>query len=391
MIRNIPIENITKKNIDELVSSKTKEDLLLDYKAQLNLEKPNEKKEFLADVSSFANASGGDIVYGIHERRVGKKSTGEPEKALGFKIENIDETKQRLENLIRDGIDPRVFGARVRIVDGFQNGSCIIIRVPKSWAAPHMVTYDGSFRFYTRNNAGRHPMKVSEVRETVMLTESLHDRIREFRRDRLDRIAADEAPVSISRSLLGNGKVVFHALPISSFDRYVSIDVISEVASNSADLANILDPIGHPSSHRYNFDGYVRYSSGGKPCGYVQLFRNGAIEAFQHLDFFLNERRRIKAKHLESHVLKWADNFIKLQERLSIHPPFMFLLSLLSVKGYSIAETESAWGSGDPIDRSGLLLPEILLMKTDESLHEVLRPAFDIIWQSAGHEHSPTA
>ena len=391
MIRNIPIEDITKDNIDDLVSSKTQEGLFLDYKVQLELGKDGQRKKFLADVSSFANAVGGDIVFGVRERRRNNKSTGEPESTVGLEGINIDETKQKIENLIRDGIDPRIYGVRIEAIDGFEKGPCIILRIPRSWAAPHMVTFSDSFRFYTRNNAGKHPMRASEVRESVMLTESLHDRIREFRRDRLDRIAADEAPVSMSRSPLGDGRVVFHALPISSFDRYVSIDVISEVASNYADFTNILDPIGHPSSHRYNFDGYVRYSSGGKPCGYVQLFRNGAIEAFQLLDFFLNERRRIKAEHLESHVLEWAGNFMKLQERLSIHPPFMFLLSLLSVKGYSIAETDRVMGSGDPIDRRDLILPEILLMSTDESLNEALKPAFDIIWQSAGHDSSPTA
>lgn len=39
----------------------------LDYKRDLPGDKDAEKKEFLADVTSFANAGGGDIVFGIVE------------------------------------------------------------------------------------------------------------------------------------------------------------------------------------------------------------------------------------------------------------------------------------------------------------------------------------
>jgi len=40
---------------------------MLDYKRDVPGESDQDKKEFLADISSFANATGGDLIYGVDE------------------------------------------------------------------------------------------------------------------------------------------------------------------------------------------------------------------------------------------------------------------------------------------------------------------------------------
>lgn len=57
-----PIEEIEKSDVDALVNDAVPEGRRIDYKRALwDFTKDKEKVEFLTDVASFANASGGDI------------------------------------------------------------------------------------------------------------------------------------------------------------------------------------------------------------------------------------------------------------------------------------------------------------------------------------------
>src|SRR5208282_6134552 len=96
---------ITKADIDSLVVNAVAERRTIEYKQQLPGNGDEEKREFLADVSSFANAAGGDIIYGITEQRDEKDTpTGIPEKAEGLANVNADAEKLHLEEIIRSGI-----------------------------------------------------------------------------------------------------------------------------------------------------------------------------------------------------------------------------------------------------------------------------------------------
>src|SRR5664280_2307195 len=58
----------TQAHLDELVTSATVEGPHIDFKRDLPAVWDNAaRNEFLADVSAFANAGGGDLIYGIDE------------------------------------------------------------------------------------------------------------------------------------------------------------------------------------------------------------------------------------------------------------------------------------------------------------------------------------
>jgi len=75
--------------------------------------------------------------------------------------------------MIRDGIAPRIIGLQTKAIDGFSDGCVIVIRIPKSWNYPHMVTYKNHSRFYSRNSAGKYPLDVTEIRSAFIASESL--------------------------------------------------------------------------------------------------------------------------------------------------------------------------------------------------------------------------
>jgi len=89
------IDRITEEDLQSLVDGVV-ERKTLDYKQALPGNSDEDKVKFLADVSSFANASGGDLLYGIVEDR----DTGLPEKLEGFAAENIDQEILRLGNMV---------------------------------------------------------------------------------------------------------------------------------------------------------------------------------------------------------------------------------------------------------------------------------------------------
>jgi hypothetical protein len=153
---------------------------------------------FLPTYHPFANAIGGDLIYGAREKRdEAGNPTGTPEAIVGVDFGNVDQAIQRLENVLRDGIAPRVPGIRFRSVAGFERGPALIVRIPRSWAAPHMVTFQQSGKFFTRHSGGKHQLDVLEVRDAFVNTRSASERAEEFRTARLGRLIGGGAPGSI--------------------------------------------------------------------------------------------------------------------------------------------------------------------------------------------------
>jgi hypothetical protein len=71
-----PLEDVTLQNIEGLVNAKNIERRTLEYKQLLPTNNDEEKREFLYDISSLANASGGDIIYRFYSRTGAEKIHG---------------------------------------------------------------------------------------------------------------------------------------------------------------------------------------------------------------------------------------------------------------------------------------------------------------------------
>lgn len=179
----------------------------IEFKRELPGGSEGDKKEFLADVCSFANAGGGDILYGV--QAADGVAVGVP----GVSPPDADAELLRLDAVVRSGLDPRVT-VGMRAVPLLAGGRVFVVRVPRSFARPHAVSYKGRFRFHSRGAAGKFEMDVAQIRASVLGSESLHERVRSFRAERLAAVAADRGPVE----LRGGGVLVLHALPLSAFD-----------------------------------------------------------------------------------------------------------------------------------------------------------------------------
>jgi len=62
-----PLNNATEAGLIELIENQVSEDKSIDYKLNLSISNDEGKKEFLADVASFANTIGGHMIIGMAE------------------------------------------------------------------------------------------------------------------------------------------------------------------------------------------------------------------------------------------------------------------------------------------------------------------------------------
>jgi len=367
------IEKITEADLQALIDNSVLEHKRLEYKRSLPSD--SDKKEFLADVSSFANASGGDIIYGIIEDR----TTGIPKTLEGVAITNIDQEKRRLYSMIKDRIEPRIIGIDIKDIPLSNSKIALIVRVPKSWISPHRVSFKGYDKFYSRSTNGKYPLDVGELRVAFNLSEMITERIRGFREDRISKIIANETPVQLSN----NAKIVLHILPVISFYPGQNYD-IRLIAHDPSKLSPIYSP--GIDGYGHNLDGFLTYSNNikGKLCSYVQLFRNGIIEAVEtSLLEPKGEKLEIPSFRYEHTIIQDLSEYIDSLKTLAVEPPIFVFLALLGVNGYSMSEHQS-----DTIDRDVILLPEIVIESYEVKAEDVLKPCFDSIWNACGFPRS---
>jgi hypothetical protein len=385
-------DEIIKGDIDFLVDNKIIESKTLEYKETLPDSKDEDKKEFLADISSFANASGGDLIYGIKEAVTddGKK-TGGPEKVVPLKGITANETKLQIENFIRAGIQPRI-SFHVKEIAGYGddgNGFVILVRIPQSFASPHMVTFKNSSRFYCRNSAGKYQLDVQEIRSAFLATDSQADRIRRFLQDRLAKIMADETPIELAMPY----RLVLHILPLNSFLNQKRFDFAAYPDLN-------FRPIAAGSwNHRYNLDGVLTYSNNRETKlrdSYCQTFFDGTIEAVYADILRSNGGQKpqssdaafIASIAYEKYVIESVRSYFKGYKMLGVEAPVIISMVLLSCKGAYMHTGFAMELDNKPIDRDVAILPEVQADSLDEEVPTIMKPIFDAVWNACGHPRS---
>jgi len=376
-----PLDQMNKAHIEALIADKVVEAKRLDYKESLPGDTDRDKNRFVEDICSFANAAGGDIFFGLRDKRdAGGEKTGAPE-YVGLKEFNLDQEKLRLEHIILNKVEPRITGIQFQLVKGFENGPALIMRVPRSYNAPHMTKHDGRFR--SRTDSGNYAMDVQEIRRAFIASETLPEQVRRFRADRLGKIMADETPVSLGRA----PKIVLHLVPISSFSQRQTYDVTS-VAQGSLVLTPMGDPSGGSSQVRYNLDGLLSFSQprSARACMYTQLYRDGRIEAVDALLIQASGDQKAFGAGFEAYIVDGTAKYLAIQKTLGVDLPVIVMLSFLGVGGYIIGGISSQYSrrGEDGIDRDNVIVDEVVVQDFGCATEQVMRPAFDVVWMACG-------
>ncbi len=385
----VPLSRVTNEVLASLVTNEVREDRQIEYKEGLPGTSPRDKMEFLADISAFANTIGGDLLYGVREKRDAEgHPTGIADDICGLEDINLDAVKLRFDSILRDGLDPRLPPIEYSAVPAAGNRTVLILRVPRSWRRPHMVRNESWF--YGRSSAGKFRLDASQLREAFLQSETLEERVRGFRRERLAMIERGETPVPLPAA---RPKSVLHVLPLTAFDVGVGVDLRS-----TTETAVGMRPIGAGAwNHRHNFDGFMTFHGAtdeGVSEGYTQLFRTGTIEAVDTQFTGVHEGRRlIRSVMFERDLIGALGGYLALQRQLGLSPPVLVMLSLLGVKGYSMFVDASRYFTGRRgehiIDRDTLVVPAgVPVEDLGADPAQVLRPHFDAVWNACGYAGS---
>lgn len=389
----VEIDEIGPKHIAALVNEKVAERKILEYKERLPDGTDSAKKEFLADVCSFANSSGGDVIFGVRdERDANGRATGIPEAIVGLSGVNIAAERDRLEAMIRDGIKPRIPSIQTREIGNQGHGPVIILRIGRSWIRPHMVTYGGTSRFYSRHSTGKYQLDVQEIGQAFAEQRSLGEQLRNWRAERVAKLLSEDGPAALS----GAAKLLVHFIPAAALAGQQTAGfwpVPNEVR-------NLLRPSSFSgASWRYNADGFLVYSveGGGKCNSYVQLFRNGCLE---YGDGYIlnvgNERGRpgdIPSKAFEEKLVGTFGNAALALGRLGVEDPVYMSCTLVNVKDYGLSRDGISFYHDDvqhKFDRQVIQTPDLQINRAEPTPYpNSLLPVVDSIWQANGYEETP--
>jgi len=375
------IAQISEADLQPLINNSVLEGKTIEYKKSLPSNSDKDKKEFLADVSSFANASGGDLIIGISE------DNGLPKSLVGIDTKKPDDEITRLDSIIRDGIEPRLPSVIIQPIPISNAKTLLLIRIAKSWISPHRVTYKSHDKFYSRSSNGKYSLDVSELRIAFTLSATITEKIRRFREDRISKIYANETPMPL---LEGNAKIILHLIPIISFNPAQQFD-IQKIASQRSKMPPICCS---GWSSRYNLDGFMTYSEFGsnKTNSYTQVYRNGIIEAVEGFLFrpHNDEGLYIPSIAYEEELIEALNCYIKVMKIIEVEPPMLIFLTLVGVKGYymGVGRQRITFVTPPSIDREILLLPEVIIENYDIAPEKILKPCFDAIWNACGYSES---
>jgi hypothetical protein len=388
-------DSISKADIEALIANAVGESRTLEYKQELPGTKDDDKKEFLADISSFGNAAGGDVLYGIKGKvNAEGKKTGEPEAVSPLIGTTPDQAKLRLEESIRSGIDPRLRVQIKEIVGWGDNGQgfVILIRIQKSFASPHMVIFKGSSRFFSRNSAGKYQLDVAEIRSAVLATDSQAERIKRFREERIGKIIADEIPFVLSSP----HRLILHIVPIPSFLNRERLNLATH--SSTSRYFRPISSQGWES--RFNLDGYLNWQPERQPGdgvkGYCQLFFDGTIEAvFSELlrtDKGYPVRGGtgfIASIAYERDLITAVESYLNGYKELGVNGPLALSMAIVGCRGsYMYVKPSQLWIDYHPIDRDAIILPDVIIDDLNMNIPHVMKPLFDAVWNACGFPYS---
>lgn len=379
------LADISIEDLQSLVDSNTQEHRTLEYKAALPNDSDGDKKEFLADISSLANTDGGDLIFGL------KETAGILQTDIGTAITSPDQEIARLENIIRDGISPRI-GVEIRAIDVGGGRQAIIIRAKASLDAPHRVIFRGYDKFYKRNSNGKYAMDVGELRTTFLQSGELVERIKRFRTVRIADIQAADTPLPL---LSSQSFTAIHILPLASFNTSSRIPSTTLLDLKEGRHNSLFVPYrARGWSQRINLDGVLTYTNNAESVArtYTQLYRDGRIEAVDSSsasDRAASVRSILPMYSIEGGIMEYVAKMLQLLALLEFQPPYYVFVSFVGVDGYTVS-TPDGYFHLDPeiISEKDLLLPEVVIENSTDNLHHKFRPIFDLIYNAAGISQS---
>lgn len=377
------LNDVTQAHLQALIAELAEEGPNLDFKRGYPANwDASAKHELAADASAFANAGGGEIIFGMNQDDAGRASEICP---LDI---NPDQEALRARDLLLSQVEPRMPGVNVKTVSvstSAGSGFALVIRVPQSWAGPHRVKTNQ--HFFLRDGNGRRQLDMPEIRGLFLRSQSAAQRVRDFRTERLGKIIAGETPVPIRDGPL----LVLHLVPTQAALGAIAVDPIDYQARRMIPLLGT-----YSSNFGINLDGAFR-AAPHEPNGamsYSMLFRDGAFELFFAIPIGSNgTSAELHFRQIEPLLDQVVTKFRAELGFLKASKDVIVMLSLVHAKRMHIP-SGAVFGILYPgrggFDRDVVAIPDTIALES-ESVEEAMSRVYKFVWQAAGFEASPSA
>lgn len=370
------VDEIVQADIDTLVTNAVEEGNQLDFKQALVGGTRDDKKEFVADVCAFANARGGDLVFGVRENAEGGAQAVVP---LAF---NADDEILRLESIIADAIEPKLFGVRSAVVE-YGGGRILVLRIPRSIQGIHRNKLDE--RFWVRESKSKRALDVPALATRFQGLAERQDKLLEFLAGRYAAIATGRLPLP----LRPGPKAVIHVFQIfAGSDQVIDIQPASDVAA----LPVPTRPTGR--DFRMTFEGPMQHSpvADGMIRAYTLTHHSGIFEGVSKI---ADPGQPIGAESVECVILQFVHDLIPaVLRQLSVDLPLVVRASLVGGEGVVIQPLDALGRflldvpQLSPVDRAALVLPDVVIDSADADLPALFRSSFDRLWHASGFARS---
>jgi hypothetical protein len=371
------------KHLEQLITDEAAEGLHLEFKEEFPGNWPDAiKKETLADISAFANAGGGDLIYSIAEAQ----GSTYADRIVPQQIADVDSEVRRLQDLLKNSVEPRIPGIQIQpvavVVAGIP-GHVMVVRIPQSWVGPHRVI--PSLHFFTREGGRKREINVAEIRTLFLRSAGQAQRVRDFRTERLGKILAGETPYKLK----SDSVLVMHIVPVQAVFGADAVDPVQYLNMTRGMPVICARGVGETL---VNLDGAAgaRPVHEGETLGYSLIFRNGFIES----TWVLGSRRPEDGPLLaggvfEDYLAQFVSAVFDELENWGMSKQVIVMLSVLDARKVAVGFQHGFDGpQRKRFDRDVLVVPDMELVG-ERDLRLELKPLFDLIWQAAGFVGSP--
>jgi Putative DNA-binding domain len=383
---DIPIDELNFEHVEALVNNSRSEGRRIDFKEAFKRTdngKSRDSHEIAKDVAAFANSSGGDIVYGLIEKdgiAIGTTSVAS--------VEEVEELHNFVQTSVRDGVSPYI-DIRCKYIPIGDNSGVYVIRVPKSFQAPHAVRKRGereALWFFRRGEDSAIPMEESDVRHAYTTGFDIPRQIEIFRRSRIAQSNDTIAGPFFSKSV----RVHAFFIPLDSFSKgdHLGYNQLLMGAARLSLESGHSGPIPCPEG---------AFLHGGKENGIWHawyLHRNGAVEwTDAGTNYTQNstqgqEFKKIVYPLYERRLCDRLEDVVSCISSLNIGGPLVFCISLSSAKGAQLILPNNSFmhASQCPIDD---IHAQTLIVKSASDLNpDIIKPAFDHVMNAFGVQKS---
>jgi len=224
-------------------------------------------------------------------------------------------------------------------------------------------------------------LSVPELRTAFGLRDTGAERIENFRRERISRLVAGEAPVR----LVQGAAAVLHFASLPIFIDRERIDIVNLVKQGT----HMPLPLGaRGGSVTVNLHGIcnARPFVEGGTHGYGQAFRNGAYEAVSVKG---DDPPYFVADQLAREIVQTVRYALNFYHSYALPSPVVAMFTFVGARHLRLRVPVHYGGYADlgPLGEEVIALPEVLIEHESIEVTTAIRPVLDMIYNAFGQTH----